>query len=157
MNKPLLPILFKLFQQSKDMELSELSLELIFKCYSMRKNLFKSLKNLQILSTAEDVELYEYLSEQSKKLKFLVEKTEIWLGTPEAINSNDFKYKFVIYQFLDLVKEFTNVMYASADVQSFLLINKPFQKHDDEILMTRQNILKGLNVHEILLDLLQGN
>ena len=43
------------------------------------------------------MKLYDYLSEQSKKLKFLVEKSEIWLGTPEAIYAKDFKYKFVIY------------------------------------------------------------
>jgi hypothetical protein len=92
----------------------------------MRKHLMKTIKNLQILINTKEIELYDYLYEQSRTLKFLVEKTEIWLGTPEAINSSGFKYKFVIYQFLDIVKEFTNIMYANVDIESFLLINKYF-------------------------------
>jgi hypothetical protein len=73
------PVLLKSFYYAKDQELAELSLQMLFKCYSQRKILIRSLKEFQILSDKEDLVLHEYLTEKSKTLKFLVEKTEIWV------------------------------------------------------------------------------
>jgi len=40
--------------------------------------------------------LNEFLAEKAKKLKFLVEKTEIWLDYPEHMCSSQYKYGFVV-------------------------------------------------------------
>ena len=115
--KPLLPILLNLFNKSRDYHLNCSTLILIFKCFSQRARLIKSLKKIHILIDEKDHILFDRLNQKITELKFICEQSEVWLTTPARMNCSKFNYKFVIYRVIDLIKEFTDVLYGSTDLE----------------------------------------
>jgi hypothetical protein len=115
--KSILPMLFNLFNMSRDYTLNSSTLKLIFKCFSQRARLIKSLKKIHILIDEKDHILFERLNQKITELKFICEQSEVWLTTPAKMNSSKFNYKFVIYRVIDLLKEFIDVLYGSTDLE----------------------------------------
>lgn len=86
-----------------------------------------------------------------------MEKSEIWFGPPQAINNKEFKYKFVIYQFLNLVKELINFTYSSAEMEELEIINRPQVREKSEISLVRQNMYRNLKIPSIFIEFLITN
>jgi hypothetical protein len=57
--------------------------------------------------------LFEKLKEKVRELKFICEQSEVWLTTPKKMSEPNFKYKFVIYRVIDIVKELTEILYTA--------------------------------------------
>ena len=154
-NRPLLPLLIMLFQKSRDYQLNNLFLTLIFKSFNQRARIIKSLKKIQILVEEKDHTLYDQLNKKVLQLKFICEQSEVWLTTPAKMNSVKFNYKFVIYRVIDILKELVQILYGSMDFD-FQNTSLTQNKLDDsDIDRLRQTMMRNLDVHTIILKLLK--
>ena len=154
-NCSLLPLLLLLFNKSRDYNLNNLFLTMIFKCFNQRACTIKSLKKIQILSEEKDHTLYDQLNKKVLQLKFICEQSEVWLTTPAKMNSSKFNYKFVIYRVIDILKELIQILYGSLDFEFQNTSISPSKLDDSDIDQLRQIMMRNLNVHTIILKLLK--
>ena len=87
-----------------------------------RANLIKSLKKVQILINEKDHILFDQLQNKVTEMKFICEQSEIWLTTPDKLNSETYQYKFVIFRVIDILKEFVSLLYSSTDLNTIELL-----------------------------------
>lgn len=154
-NKQLLPLLLTLFHNSRDYQLNNLFLTMIFKSFDQRARMIKSLKKIQILVEEKDHILYDQLNKKVLQLKFICEQSEVWLTTPAKINSDKFNYKFVIYRVIDIIKELILILYGQIDFEFQNISNDISNLDDSDIDQLRQTMMRNMNVHTIILKLLK--
>jgi len=150
----LLPILLLMFNRSRDYQLNNLFLTMIFKSFNQRSRTIKSLKKIQVLTEEKDQTLFDQLSKKVLQLKFICEQSEVWLTTPAKMNSSKFNYKFVIYRVIDILKELIQILYGSIDFEFQNTSIDPSKLDDSDIDQLRQTMMRNLNVHSIILKLL---
>ena len=156
--KPTLPLLIYLFMRSSEFHLSQEILTLIFKCFNQRTSLVHAMKKIQILRDPRDHQTFEELKNKIEHLKFVCEQSELWLTTTKKLNSSSFKYKFIIYRVIDILKEFIILLYSNTEIDNndaFYLENMEKQLDDRKISRTRQIMMKNLGAHSIILKLLK--
>jgi len=154
-DKKLLPLLLFSFNNSLDYNLNHLLLTMIFKCFNQRARLVHSFKRVQILIDEREHILYDQLSKKVLQLKFICEQSEVWLTTPQKMNSSKFKYKFVIFRVNDLLKELIKILYGSLDFENQCLHTVENRLDDSDIDPLRQAMMRNLDVHNIILKLLK--
>lgn len=154
-SRAFLPLLLLLFNKSKDYQLNNLILTLIFKCFNQRARIIKSLKKIQILTEKKDQILFDQLSKKVFEFKLFCEGSEVWLTTTSKMNSDKFKYKIVIYRVLDFLKELILILYESIDFELQNAFLDQTKLDDSDIDPVRQIMMRNLDVHTIILKLLK--
>lgn len=153
--KPMLPLLLFLFQFSNDYDLSFLILNLIFKMFEQRRRIIKSLKDVHLIIGEADQKLFEYLQEKSLHLKFITEQSEIWLVSPNKFENPQFKYRFVIFQVRDTIKELIRLFYCNQIASDYFVNDENFKYKDEDISQARQIMMRNLRIHNIICSLLK--
>lgn len=153
--RKMLPVLLLMFYRSRDYNLNNLFLTMIFKSFNQRARIIKSLKKIQVLTEEKDQTLFDQLSKKVTQLKFICEQSEVWLTTPAKMNSSKFNYKFVIYRVIDILKELIQILYGCVDFEFQNTSVDPSKLDDSDIDQLRQTMMRNLNVHTIILKLLK--
>ena len=153
--KPMLPLLLFLFQFSNDYDLSFLVLNLIFKMFEQRRRIIKSLKDVHLIIGESDQKLFEFLQEKSLHLKFIAEQSEIWLVSPNKFENPEFKYRFVIFQVRDTIKELIRFFYCDQMVSDYFVNDENFKFKNEDISQARQIMMRNLGIHNIICSLLK--
>ena len=156
-NKPILPILMYKFLNAMDFTFEASILNLIFKCFSQRSQIIKCLKNTKILTTESEIDLFDYIKKEVIKMKFICEQSEVWLVTPEKMNSEEFKFKFLIYKLIDILRELDKYFYIhnNQEINNVIFPEMNATYNVKEVSSNRQNLMKNLKAEEIIINLLK--
>jgi hypothetical protein len=96
--------------------------------------------------------LYDQLSTKILQLKFICEQSEVWLDNPAKMNASKINFKFVLYQVSDILKELIEVLHNyNFENKGLSAIEK---LDDNDIEPVRQNMMRNLEAHRIILKLL---
>lgn len=152
-NENLLPLLLFLFSNSNDMTFNELILNLIFKCFTQKSKLVKSLKKVQVLFDKEEQRLFDHINKRRLELNFVCEQSEVWMNIKS--NSDERSTKILVYSVIDILKELIDFLYGSINLrnQNHYMNENRYDVNDIDYL--RQLMMKNLKVHEIILKLLR--
>ncbi len=74
------------------------------------------MKKTQILFDFQEQQLFDYVANRSKHLRFITELSEIWLLPQNKFKLGDEKYKSLMYTVKDRIKEIINLLYKSVEV-----------------------------------------
>lgn len=153
-DKKFLPLLLLMFYNTSDIHLNTQIITLIFKCFTQRSRLIQSLKKVQILFEEKDHVLFDLIASKIPDLKFLCEKSEVWLHASiiKIPHLLEYNYKFTIYRVIDILKELIDLLYESEDQNIYLNENKHELSDLDPM---RQIMMRNLNIHEIIIKLLK--
>ena len=152
-NENLLPLLLFLFNNSNDMTFNELILNLIFKCFTQKSKLIKSLKKVQVLFENEEQKLFDHINKRRLELNFVCEQSEVWMNVNS--NNSERSTKILVYRVIDILKELIDFLYGSIDLrnQNHYMNENRYDAKDIDYL--RQTMMKNLKVNEIILKLLR--
>ena len=78
-DRPMLPNMIYLFTRSENTEVQNLAFKLMLKFFNQRKNLIKSLDQVQLLTEDDDIDQYEILKEQKFALAKICEQSSLWV------------------------------------------------------------------------------
>ena len=96
--------------------------------------------------------MYDQLSTKILQLKFICEQSEVWLDNPAKINASKINFKYVLYQVSDILKELIEVLHNSNFENKGLSTIESLD--ENEIEPVRQNMMRNLEAHSIILKLL---
>ena len=139
-----------LFSRSKDYDIETLILNLIFKCFSQRASLIKSLRKLQVVFSDDEIAVFQFTASRVHELRSQADRSELWLlGTNKDVK--------VINSVNTMLQELMNCFYFSTkvDKQTSKLTDVPQQHSDHSVSYTRQRTMHSVELHKVLMTLIK--
>lgn len=144
--------LLYLFVRSKNHELDATILNIIIASFSQRASLIKMLRKTDILFTRPEVDLLNFVSDAIRKLKFLIDQSELWLLS-KVRNTK------IIDSVTQILCQLIACFYTSTVVDNTKsppeLTGVPTQRTDAQISPVRQSMFHSLEIHKEILRLVK--
>ncbi|KAL4438749.1 hypothetical protein ABPG74_013422 [Tetrahymena malaccensis] len=131
----ILPSLLTTFYLTGDSVLEDKILEVIFNQSSQTEKLFQYLENLEILFQKQDILPFKFLQVQIHKLRFLTERSEIWLNNyfqQTQVGGNEIKE---LSEIIKILHNIDSLFFSStrANENGTLIISRFFREYQNQL------------------------
>ncbi|EWS73528.1 inositol-triphosphate type 1 protein (macronuclear) [Tetrahymena thermophila SB210] len=131
----ILPSLLTTFYLTGDSVLEDKILEVIFNQSTQTEKLFQYLQNLEILFQRQDILPFKFLQVQIHKLRFLTERSEIWLNNyfqQTQIGGNEIKE---LNEIIKILHNIDSLFFSStrANENGTLIISRFFREYQTQL------------------------
>ncbi|CAD8210359.1 unnamed protein product [Paramecium octaurelia] len=152
-----LPSLLIVFHVSSDCLLLDKVVEVIRRCFSQKLELFKKMRDLEILFDQTEINCYQKMVQLLSRLRTLTESSEVWINSfhnksTEKEASNEPKE---LHQVQHITKDLDSLLYKHTTVTP----NLEIITQDDflQISTSRQKVFNFLNGHTPLINFLRDS
>lgn len=145
-----LPTLLYTFAMAEDENLQNNLLELVLRCFSQRSKMLENLRSVNILSTEDEIQIFNYYSMIIIDLRVQIQESDTFITT----TMNDKTMKKIGY-FRDLVNNLALGLFKNSKVTSQMNILLDSSTEQQKVSPQRQNMMCNLKIHEIVISFLE--
>lgn len=162
LNSSILPSLLLLFYRNNNTEVEKTLLRLITRLYNQREELLHNFLSLEMIFEKNEADLYHFLQMKIHHLRVLVEKSELWMSrlalNPEKPREDDVK---IVETLNFLLKDLNLFLFKGVEIEEERLVfSKDAGKSGEivknlAIMRERQNLMKFSKGHMPLISLVK--
>lgn len=145
-----LPTLLYTFAMAEDSNLQNNLLELVLRCFSQRSRMLENLKYLNILSTEDEIQIFNYYSMIIIDLRVQIQESDTFITT----TLTEATMKKISY-FRDLVNNLALGLLKNSKVTAQMNILLDSTTDQQRVSPQRQNMMSNLKIHEIVISFLE--